>query len=128
MKYIFLALLTVIGLTSNAQLKEIEIEEASKHIGDSVHLVAQITGVRQLANIDRRPTFINLGKPYPNQLLTLVIWEEVRNQITDDLSEEKLKGGVVIVTGVIELFKDKPQIVIRNTKQLKFVQAKKEKQ
>ena len=128
MKCFFLILFIIIGFTSSAQLKEIEIADVSKDVGDSVHVVAQITGVRQLTNSKGQPTFINLGKPYPNHLLTLVIWEDIRKLITTELSEDKLKGGIVIVTGVIETFKGKPQIVIENTKQLKFVEAKKESQ
>ena len=64
-----------------------------------------------------KPTFINLGAAYPNQLLTVVIWEDVRKQF-EKSPEELYQNKTICVTGKIELFLDGPQIVISERNQI----------
>ena len=94
----------------------IKLEEVNTHIGDSVKLQAEIYGIKYLSNAKGAPTFISLGAAYPNQLLTVVIWQDVREKMSFNPSEKYI-GGMAVVTGKIELYKGKPQIVITNPKQ-----------
>lgn len=116
--FIFILLFT--SVISFAQLK-ISVSETSKHIGDSVEITAQVYGVKYLSNAKGSPTFINLGAAYPNQLLTAVIWQDVRDKMRVEPTEENLKDKTVIVIGKIELYKGKPQIVIRDPAQFQVV-------
>lgn len=58
--------------------------------------------------------FINLGGEYPNQLLTLVIFESSVGQI-DTIPNV---GDVVSYSGVIEDYKGKPRVVIKSPAQM----------
>jgi DNA/RNA endonuclease YhcR with UshA esterase domain len=120
MKYLSALLLSLFFLSSYGQ-KQIKLEELKDHIGDSVEVKGKISGVRYLETAKNTPTFINIGGVYPNQLLTVVIWGDVRKQLDYAPEDKKFAGGMAIVTGKVELYKDKPQIVIKDPKQLRIV-------
>ena len=96
---------------------EVKLEEVKNHIGDSVKVRGKIFGVRYLKNAKNTPTFINLGAAYPNQLLTVVIWGDVRNMLGYK-PEEQFAKGFATVYGKIESYKGKLQILIKNPEQL----------
>lgn len=115
-KTLFVLLLSTIALHLHAQQK-ITLEEVSKHIGDSVTVCGKIFGGKYLDKAGNKPTFLNMGASYPNELLTIVIWGNTR-KLFPYKPEEKLKGKTVCITGKIETFKGKPQIVLKQTDQL----------
>lgn len=96
---------------------EIKLEDASKHIGDSVKVCGKVASMRFVENTEGQPTFINLGKPYPNQLLTVVVCGLVRQRFSKPL-EELFNNKEICVTGKVELYKEKPQIVILISEQM----------
>ncbi len=106
-----------ISLISYSQ-KSIELSEVPDHIGDSVEVKGKIFGVKFLANARNTPTFINIGADYPNQLLTVVIWGNVKEKLGYDPSDKKYIGSMAKIKGKLELFKNKPQIVILDPSQL----------
>ena len=118
---IFLFLLLAALTTNTYAQKEIKLEDIKDHIGDSVKIRGKVFGVRYLQASKNTPTFINIGAAYPNQQLTVVIWGDVRKQLSYNPEEEKFAQGFAVVTGRIELYKDKPQIVIKDPKQLVFI-------
>ncbi|MBS1509502.1 MAG: hypothetical protein JST86_01580 [Bacteroidetes bacterium] len=106
----------LIALLSYSQT-EIKLEEVSKHVGDSVKVCGKIYGGIFLERSSGTPTFLNVGGAYPNNPLTIVIWADVRKQF-EQKPEEFYKDKAVCVYGKIELYKDKPQIVLHQVKQL----------
>jgi len=66
-------------------------------------------------------TLLNLGAPYPNQTLTVVIRDDVANQFPDEPAKY-FRGKTICVSGEQELYKGRPQIVIRNKDQIKIQQ------
>lgn len=113
---IFVLLLTI---SASAQTK-ITPSEAKDHIGETVEITGKVFGIRYLENAKNNPTFINVGGKFPNQLLTIVIWRDVRKKFTYDLSKKELASGMVTVTGKLVLFNGKPQVVVTDPAQLKF--------
>jgi DNA/RNA endonuclease YhcR with UshA esterase domain len=120
MKFFLSLLLLACSLGLNAQTT-IELKDIANHIGDSVKVKGKIFGVRYLESAKNTPTFINVGGAYPNQLLTVVIWGEVRNKLGYTPEDKKYSGGMTVVTGKVELYKDKPQIVINDPQQLQIL-------
>lgn len=116
LKTLYSIIALLITLCSTAQQK-ITLAEISKHIGDSVTVCGKITGGKFLDATKNQPTFLNMGAAYPNQLLTVVIWGNTR-KLFPYKPEEHLKAKEVCVTGRVELFKDKPQIVVTQAIQL----------
>ena len=97
--------------------KTIKLEEVSKYIGDSVMVLGKIYGGRYLPNTANKPTLLNIGAPYPNQLLTVVIYEQDRKNF--EMSPEiAYKDREVFIIGRLELYNNKPQIVVRKSDQL----------
>jgi len=96
---------------------EIKLEDAPKHIGDSVKICGKVASMRFVENTEGQPTFINMGKPYPNQLLTVIVWGLVRQRFPKSL-EELFNNKEICVTGKVELYKGKPQIVVLGNEQM----------
>lgn len=94
-------------------------EDASKHIGDSITICGKAFGGKFLENAKNQPTFINMGAAFPNHQLTIVIWADVRKKLSY-IPEEKLKDKDICITGKIEEYKGKPQIVLQDPGQIKF--------
>lgn len=115
-KTLFILLLCIITGKINAQQK-ITPGEVSKHIGESVTVCGKIYGGKFLDAVKNQPTFLNMGAVYPNQLLTIVIWGNTRKLFAYK-PEEKLKNKMVCISGKIELFKNKPQIVVYAVEQV----------
>jgi hypothetical protein len=63
------------------------------------------------------PIFLNVGANYPNALLTVVIWPEVRKQF-ESAPDELFKVSKVWIIGKLELYEDQPEIAIKNFKQI----------
>jgi hypothetical protein len=115
MKHILIILLTFISLFSTAQ-KNIDIEDASNYVNDSVIVCSKIYGGKFLEILKGSPTFLDVGAEYPNALLTLVIWGDVRKKFHQ--APELLFNKDVCIYGVIEMYKGKPEIVIKNENQI----------
>lgn len=118
MRVVFALLFTAITTQLYAQ-KEIKPEEVKDHVGDSVIVQGKISGVRFFETNSR--TLINVGAQYPNQVFTIVILPDVRNQL-HVIPTSNDAGNIVWVTGRVELYKGKPQIVVKNIHQLDIIQ------
>jgi hypothetical protein len=118
-KLISILVLALISHSAFSQ-KEIKLIDVSQHIGDSISFTGTIVSGRFLSTSKGGPTLMNVGAPYPNQLLTLVVWEVDRKNFQDAPELAYIKK-VVKVSGKIELFKDKPQIVLHNDKQITVI-------
>lgn len=115
MKHILIIFLAFISLSSAAQ-KNINIEDAPKYVNDSVIICSKIYGGKFLKKAKGSPTFLDVGGKYPNAPLTLVIWGDVRKQFHQ--APELLYGKDVCIYGVIIMYKDKPEIIIRQEYQI----------
>ena len=121
MKYLLIILLSGFTITSFAQ-QEIKLEDIRNHIGDSVKLIAKIYGGKYFETANNKPTLLDVGAHYPDAPLTLVIWGDVRSRFTN-VPETFYTGKEEWITGKIELYKNKPQIVIHNANQIYDVVA-----
>jgi hypothetical protein len=95
----------------------IKLEDAKNKVGDSVTLCGKVFNARFVSNATNEPTFLNIGAAYPNQLLTVVIWGDVRKQFKGN-PEHLFLNKEICITGKIELYKEKPQVVIKQMSQI----------
>jgi DNA/RNA endonuclease YhcR with UshA esterase domain len=106
------AIFTMAVFLSVAQTK-IPVDSVSKHIGDSVTVCAEVYGVKSLEKL----TFINLGAAHPNAPLTVVIF--AKDLPAFNGTPELLYGNKkVCVSGRLETFKGKTQVVITKPEQI----------
>lgn len=101
--------------------KTIRLDEVMHHVGDTVTVKGKIFSSKYLETAKGTPSFINVGGLFPNQLLTIVIFGEARNKLGFDPTDKKYNGGMAVVTGKIELYKGKPQIVVNDRSQLQIL-------
>ena len=117
-----IVILFLMGFASNGySQKTIPLEEIGKHVGDSVKVCGKVYGIKWLEQTKGSPTLINIGAAYPNQLLTVVIWGDVRKKL-EKTPEELFADKEVCVTGKIELYKGKEQIAANSKEQIGITQ------
>jgi len=80
-----------------ALAKPIELSEVHKHVGDTVKVEGKIYSVKTFRDNPSAPTLINLGGDFPNQLLTIAVFDSYK---TDKVAmpTENNKGDKVIIT------------------------------
>jgi DNA/RNA endonuclease YhcR with UshA esterase domain len=110
MKRTLSILFCFLTLSVSAQ-KQIKAEEAKNHVGDTVKVMGQVYGGKYLSYSKDSLTFLNIGADYPNAPLTVVIRKNVRSQFKE-APEVLWNKQWIYITGRIELYKDKPQIVL----------------
>ena len=117
MKYLLFAAVLFLPVLSFSQTT-IKLEDAAKHVGDSVNVCGKVAGGRFMDQLENSPTFLNLGAAYPDQLLSLVIWQDQRGQY-DPAPEVQFMDKDVCVTGKIVIMRERPQMVIYKKDQIK---------
>ena len=116
MKQILFTLFSVCIISMAHGQTSIKLDEVSSHIGDSVTVCGKVSGMRYFENSKDKPTFLNIGAKYPNQQLTVVIWESVKTLFTGKV--EDLVDKEICITGRIILYKERPEIVIEKPEQI----------
>ena len=117
-KYYCLCAFVMASLCGFSQT-EIKAADAGKHIGEKATVCDKVFGGRYLENANGQPTLVNMGAAYPNNPFTFVIFGENRKKFKYQ-PEEFLLNREVCVSGEITSFKDKPQIVVADTTQVKI--------
>mgnify|MGYP001028984862 CR=1 FL=1 len=112
-----LAFLWILCAPLPAQQK-LTAAQAKDHIGEEATVCGMVASTRYAATSRGKPTFLNLEKPYPNQVFTVVIWGE--NRAKFGKPEVDYEGKKICVTGTITSYRGVPQIVADNPKQIKL--------
>lgn len=68
------AFLLAVTSAMPATAQSISASEASQHVGQHATVCGEIAGEHTATSSRGTPTFINLDKPYPHQVFTLLIW------------------------------------------------------
>ncbi len=105
---LLLALLAARGAAQPACLAP---EQAQAHVGERACVEGVVTGAVFAQRSTGQPTFLDLGPQF-----TAVIWIEDRPKFNPP--PETLRGRRVRVSGRIETFRGKAQIVVRDPEQL----------
>jgi hypothetical protein len=91
--------------------------EASGHVGEVATVCGRVASAAYFASVKGGPTFLNIGRPYPDQPFTAVIWGSSRSRF-EGAPERLYDGKEICVTGTIELYRGKPQIVVEEPGQI----------
>jgi hypothetical protein len=87
--------------------------EAYRYIGKEATVCGRVADATWMERIRGRPTFLNLGASYPGQTFTVVIWDDARGRF-ETAPHVLFAGADICVTGLVETYKGKPQIVVRD--------------
>lgn len=96
------------------------LESIALFVGDSITVSGTIFSAKYFAESSTSPTLLNMGAPFPNQPLTVVI-EKAERPFFEPNPELFYLNKEVSVSGRVVLFKNKPQIVVRSREQLKVL-------
>ena len=90
-------------------------EDAPKHVGENGTVCGVVASAYFAVRSRAQPTFLNLDKPYPNQVFTAVIFGDDRSKFGEP---ERLQGSRVCVSGPIRLYRGAPEIILHDPRQL----------
>jgi hypothetical protein len=91
-------------------------EEAASHVHENATVCGLVASATYAAQAAAAPTFLDFGKPYPNQVFTAIIFGSDRTKF--GALELLLRERQACVTGEIFLYQGKPEIILRDPKQL----------
>src|SRR5271157_686670 len=106
----FVVLVVVVLWTALSYAQtSISAAEAKNHVGERQTVCGQVVSMHYAAQSRGTPTFINLDKPYPNQIFTVLVWGSDRPKFGDPADMYRNKH--ICVTGKIGDYKGVPEVV-----------------
>ncbi|MBT5891516.1 MAG: hypothetical protein HOH24_07620 [Chromatiales bacterium] len=90
--------------------------ETVGHLGETATVCGTVASGMQFPKLDGEPTFMNIGKPFPDQDFTVLIWG--KNAGLFDQPLKRLKGKDICVTGLIVDGDSTPLIELVDVEQL----------
>ena len=113
-----LLVITAIGATAYADGRSAHLSarQASSHIGEYATVCGKVVSTKHADRSNGEPTFLNLDRPYPNHIFTIVIWGEDRAAFGKP--ERTYSGKRACVKGLISQYRGRAQIVATATEQL----------
>src|SRR5712692_3920702 len=110
--------LLLLAFAPAPQQKKLSATEAKDHIGETATVCGSVVSTRYAASTKGQPTFLNLDKPYPSQIFTVVIWGSDRSKF--GAPESDYKGKRICVTGKITEYRNAPQIIAERPQQIQM--------
>ena len=83
---------------------KIQLKDVGNYINQYVTVAGTVYGVKDMGSL----VLVNVGAAYPNQLLTVVLRDDAKSLAGS------LDGKNIAVTGDVELYKGKPEIVVKD--------------
>ena len=116
--YLLFVFIVIICFTVFSYSKKyITPTEAVNYIGQERTVCGVVASTKYASFSKGQPTFLNLDKPYPNHIFTVVIWGKDREKF-DKPPETYYKGKKICVHGLISSYGDIPQIVVSDPLQI----------
>jgi len=90
--------------------------DAINRVGQHARVCGTVVSAKYARSSRRSPTFLNLDKPYPNQVFTAVIWGDARPRFKT--APELLQGHTICVSGTITLYKGRAEMEVSDPTQI----------
>ena len=96
-------------------------DQAYENVGERATVQGPVVGTRYASGSSGQPTFLNVGKPFPdNDRFTVVIWGDTRDNFPF-APEVEYDNKTICVTGLIETFEGVPQIIADTSSDIEIV-------
>jgi hypothetical protein len=96
----------------------VSLDSIAKYEGKSITVCSKVMGIYVSKN-EKKVTYINFGNPYPDNTFTAVIFEKDLPNFKYNPAEY-LKDKNVCITGIVKIYRGKPEIIITDEEQLKI--------
>jgi DNA/RNA endonuclease YhcR with UshA esterase domain len=117
MKTLIFCILIILTYNIVYSQTEISSEKAKFYVGENVFVTGKIKEIKEsnAGNI-----FLNFEKKYPYNPLTIVIYASDRAAIQSDfrINWSNLVNETITVSGIIETYEDKPEIILKKAEQI----------
>jgi endonuclease G len=110
--------LVLSNLANSQEQKQIPSSKAAQHVGEQGTVCGTVASSRYVSTSHSKPTFLNFGKPYPQEEFTVVIWSDDRSKF--GRPEETYLHKSICVTGDITSYRGIPQIIAHDPRQIKL--------
>jgi DNA/RNA endonuclease YhcR with UshA esterase domain len=117
-KYLLATCLAAVLLLPLGAQKKLSPAEAKGHVGETATVCGSVVSTRYASSTKGQPTFLNLDKPYPSQVFTVVIWGSNRKKF--GMPETEYKGKRICITGKIADYQGVPEIMADDPQQIKL--------
>jgi hypothetical protein len=108
------------SLPLRAQTEKLTAAEAKDHIGKNATVCGTVASTHYADKTKGQPTFLNLDKPYPNEIFAILIWGTDRSKF--GRPEATYRDKDVCVTGKITAYKGTPEIIASEPSQIQVRQ------
>ena len=108
----------VLSIGDLQQIKTIAADRIKDYNQKYIKTCSVVTGV-YTSKGRGKPSFVNFGRSYPNQIFSAVVWENNKKNFSYDLTT-KLLNKKVCIKGEVEFYKGKPRINLTDETQLDF--------
>jgi hypothetical protein len=115
MKKIFLLIISIC-LWHISFSQSVPLDSVQFYVGKTITVCSKVQG-SFVTKGKKKTTYINFGKPYPNNSFTAVIFASDSANFKY-IPSEYLKEKTVCITGKVALYKDKPQMIIKKEEQI----------
>lgn len=112
MKKLLFAFIITAAFTLKASAQTFNADDFKANLGKSKTLCDEVSSIKIFSDT---LTLINMGGAFPNQKYTIAV---KGNKVTLDWAN--LKGKKLCVTGVFEMHKNRPEIVVSEPQQVQF--------
>jgi DNA/RNA endonuclease YhcR with UshA esterase domain len=113
LKFIPLAMALALA-SAAASAGTISADSAGAHIGQTVAVRGTVA---EVGHSGSGTVFLDFGAPYPNAVFTAVIFSDSTSQFP---SIEQAEGKTVTVNGTVQLYRGRPEIILRSPSQLHY--------
>ena len=117
MKTLIFSILIILTYNISYSQTEISSEKAKYYVGENVLITGKIKEIKESSTGN---IFLNFEKKYPNNPFTIVIFASDRADIQSDFRTNwvNLVNVTITVSGIIETYKDKPEIILKKAEQI----------
>jgi hypothetical protein len=116
-RFPFVVLALLLSFPVPARGEPVSSRDAARHLGETVTVCGPVAGAAHFSRIQGEPTFLNFDRAYPEQTFTAVIWGRDNDKF-EQPPHRLFAGKDLCVTGRIETYRGRPQIVVTDPGQI----------
>jgi micrococcal nuclease len=116
MKKIISIIILVLWHQLSIAQPNVALDSVKNYVGKTIMVCAKVQST-YISKGEKKITSLSFGKAYPNHTFQVVIFNSDLAKFKDEPAEY-FKDKEVCITGVITLYKDKPEIIVSDPNQI----------